>query len=490
MPEITFSAPTNTSNNSTQQHHHHDGKESQQQSHAEGGGGTGPGRRENRERLFKSGCCDVIIEALKLHVGEVGVALSLCRTVGILAKGIHSSAEREQFGVVGGCEAVVQAMQRFQNTEGVARCGCLAIRALAFDHSSNQKALSVAGGCEVVVDAIRRHSLTQSGPLVHEAATWAASNLAQGSPENKELLGTLGAVEAVLEAFELHGRYLEVTRWSCSALRHLCDGNERNRSKISFSCAPELLCMAIQKFVTEDEIVEWALLTMVVVCADRVGQHRLGLVGICKAVIPILQRSDILASLACDLIAALSIKSPDNQTKLGQAGACKAVMQTLEAVMLRSEQTSGSINRKTNHYTVLDTVKDIAVSVFASASVAAASASTSSSSTSDDAASASTAGVAAEEQGQEQGQEHQQHQQGQKPVDERETITAVAVLVEGCLRALNGLALGHEGNRSKLMSLGAVDLVSAVLNLAVFSEELKEEARDALESIENVVVPR
>ena len=40
------------------------------------------------------------------------------------------------------------------------------------------------------------------------------------------------------------------------------------------------------------------------------------------------------------------------------------------------------------------------------------------------------------------------------------------------------------------MSLGAVDLVSAVLNLAVFSEELKEEARDALESIENVVVPR
>jgi len=490
MPEITFSAPTNTSSNPTQQHHH-DGKESQQQSHAEGSG-AGLGRRENRERLFKSGCCDVIIEALKLHVGEVGVALSLCRTVGILAKGIHSSAEREQFGVVGGCEAVVQAMQRFQNTEGVARCGCLAIRALAFDHSNNQKALRVAGGCEVVVDAMRRHSLTQSGPLVHEAATWAASNLAQGSAENKELLGTLGAVEAVLEAFELHGRYLEVTRWSCSALRHLCDGNERNRSKISFSCAPELLCMAIQKFVTEDEIVEWALLTMVVVCADRVGQHRLGLVGICKAVIPILQRSDVLASLACNLIAALSIKSPDNQTKLGQAGACKAVLQTLEAVMLRSEHTSGSINRKTNHYTVLDTVKDIAVSVFASASAAAASASTSSSSTSDEAAPASAAGVAAEDQGQEQGQGQgqEQQQQGQKPVDERETTTAVAVLVEGCLRALNGLALGHEGNRSKLMSLGAVDLVSAVLNLNFFSEELKEEAREALESIENVVVPR
>jgi len=249
--------------------------------------------------------------------------------------------------------------------------------------------------------------------------------------------------------------------------------------------------MAIQKFVTEDEIVEWALLTMVVVCADRVGQHRLGLVGICKAVIPILQRSDVLASLACNLIAALSIKSPDNQTKLGQAGACKAVLQTLEAVMLRSEHTSGSINRKTNHYTVLDTVKDIAVSVFASASAAAASASTSSSSTSDEAAPASAAGVAAEDQGQEQGQgQEQQQQQGQKPVDERETTTAVAVLVEGCLRALNGLALGHEGNRSKLMSLGAVDLVSAVLNLNFFSEELKEEAREALESIENVVVPR
>ena len=66
-------------------------------------------------------------------------------------------------------------------------------------------------------------------------------------------------------------------------------------------------------------------------------------------------------------------------------------------------------------------------------------------------------------------------------------------IVEWSCRIIYALTQDEENashNRSKLMSLGAVDLVSAVLNLAVFSEELKEEARDALESIENVVVPR
>ena len=399
-----------------------------------------------------------------MHVAEaadgpadVGVAFSLCRTVGVLAKGVHSHQEREQFGQVGACAAVVQAMQRFPGHEGVARCGCLAIRALAFDHTANKLALRAAGGCEAVVLAMRKHSATPSAALVHEAAAWAVSNLAQDSPENKALLGTLGAVEATLDAFEMHGRYIEVARWCCSALRHLCDGNEANRSKISFSSAAELLCQAVHKYGPDDELVEAALLTMVVVCADRVGQHRLGLVGVCKAVVPILQRSDAIASLACELISALSFKSGDNQSKLGQAGACKAVLQTLEAVLMRSELTSGAISRKASSYTVLDTMKDLASAVFVS-------------------------------------QTDQQDKSGAATALGNPEMTCqtdgpngvTGALVEVCLAALHGLATGHEGNRRRLMALGAIDLVSALLNLHCLGEAVKERAQAVIEAIECV----
>lgn len=423
------------------------------------------GNRENRERLFRAGCCDVIVEALERHVGDIkdglgdmGVALSLCRTIGILAKGIHSHEEREQFHTVGACSAVVHAMQRFPNNEGVARNGCLAIRALAFNHNRNKAAIRVSGGCEVVVNALQKHSLTQIAPLVHEAAAWAVSNLAQECAENKDLLGSLGAVEAVVDAFDLHGRYLEVARWACSALRHLCDGNEVNRSKISFSNASELLCSAVQKYSTEDELVECALLTMTVVCADRVGQHRLGVVGLCKVVVQLFPRSDVITSLACELITALAYKSVENQTKLGHAGACKAVLQTLEAVMLRSELTSSSIIRKTHTYTVLDTMKDIASAVFVSQP-------------SVDSIEKVTA---------------QAHGSENSSAFEGTLKPATVVLIEDCLAALHGLAIGHEGNRSKLISIGALDLVSAVLNTQCLTEQVKERARLVMEAVENI----
>jgi len=407
------------------------------------------GNRENRERLFKSGCCDIIVQALIYHSGDMSVALSLCRSIGIVAHGGQSTQERDQFGVVGACAAVVRAMQQFQSSDGVARCGCLAIRALAFEHTNNKKSIRHAGGCQVVVDALRNHSLTPTGPLVHEAAAWAVSNLAQECPENKELLGSIGAVEAVLDAFEQHGRYLEVSRWCCAALRHLSDGNEKNRSKISFSSAAELLSSAMQKYSAEEELVECALLTMIVVCADRVGQHRLGLVGVCKVVVSALQRSDVITSLACELIAALSFKSPDNQTKLGQAGACKAILTTLEWVMLRTGCASGLAQRKNTSLSVIETMKDML-----------GSSSTLPETQDRNVAFTATLGSLGDTQRQ---------------------IGSIDVLLSDCLMALLGLVSDHEGNRSKLFSLGALELLSTILNSKSLGEKPKEKARECME---------
>ena len=404
--------------------------------------------RENRARLFKAGCCKVVVEALQRHIEDVIVALSLCRTIGIIAFGLNSRKERDEFGLVYACQTVVEVMQRFQNSEGVARFGCLAIRALAFDHVSNKEAIRQCGGCEAVVDALRRHSQTQTGPLVHEAAAWAICSLAQDDQESKTLLGSLGAVESILDAFEMHGRFLEVTRWSCCALRHLCDGSEQNRSKLSFSNAAELLSSVVQKYSAEEELVECALLTMIVICADRVGQHRLGLVGVCKVVLGTFQRSDVITSLACELISVLSFNSPENQSKLGQAGACKAVLQTLESVASRSEHASGLVSRKANPFTVLDTMKDMAQGLFVGQQ-----------STMIEPRAVSTS-----------------------LTKEAPTISNI-LLMEDCLTAILGLASGHEANRNKLAALGALDLLSALLASQGLGDSVKLKARECMESL-------
>ena len=409
--------------------------------------------RENRERLSKAGCCEIIVETLQFHSDESSVALSLCRTIGILANGSQSTNERDQLGSVGGCITVVQVMKRFQSCEGVARNGCLAIRALAFDHFQNKELIRMTGGCEAVVDALRRHSQSATGPLIHEAAAWAVSNLAQDCPENKELFGSIGAVESVLDAFEVHGRYLEVARWCCSSLRHLCDGNEHNRTIISFSSAAELLSASIQKYAAEDELVECALLTMIVICADRVGQHRLGLVGSCKVVVQTLHRSDTITSLACELITALSFKSPDNQAKLGQAGACKAVLQALEIALSCCGQVGGN-SRKNTSSTVLETMKDMASAVFTHRIASSL-----------EIREVTCSPIATDH------------------VEGTGTGRGLSILVTDCLSALRSLSTGHEVNRTKLISLGALDLLSVILNAQVLSEVAKEKAGELLESL-------
>jgi len=282
---------------------------------------------------------------------------------------------------------------------------------------------------------------------VHEAAAWAICSLAQDDQESKNLLGSLGAVESILDAFEMHGRFLEVTRWSCCALRHLCDGSEQNRSKLSFSNAAELLSSVIQKYSAEEELVECALLTMIVICADRVGQHRLGLVGVCKVVVSTFQRSDVITSLACELISVLAFKSPENQSKLGQAGACKAVLQTLESVALR-EHANGLVSRKANPFTVLDTMKDMAQGLFVGQQ-----------STMLEPRAVSTASTK------------------QAP-----TISNI-LLIEDCLSAVLGLASGHEANRNKLAALGALDLLSALLASQGLGDSVKLKARECMESL-------
>jgi hypothetical protein len=178
-----------------------------------------------------------------------------------------------------------------------------------------------------------------------------------------------------------------------------------------------------------------------------------------------LQRSDIITSLACELVSALSFKSPENQSKLGQAGACKAILQTLELIVLRTDPTNGHFSRKNASFTVLDTMKDMMASaVFVSGAGLGHASVDALPEMAQTLPGSSAAPVRSD---------------GSSPsgLQQRSTI----VLIEDCLAALLGLAAGHDANRGKLVSLGALDLLSEILNAQSLGDAVRDRARACLE---------
>lgn len=131
--------------------------------------------------------------------------------------------------------------------------------------------------------------------------------------ENRLSFGQAACCEALLEALELHGSRRDFCLPALKAIFHLCDGNANNRLKISFSGAADILMTVLAKHSyllssgsssgtggggggagggtgdgtggsvsVSDRIVEYAFSTMIGMCLDKVGQSRLGTVGVCK----------------------------------------------------------------------------------------------------------------------------------------------------------------------------------------------------------------
>jgi hypothetical protein len=168
--------------------------------------------------------------------------------------------------------------------------------------------------------------------------------------KNRTLFGKAGGCEGMLEVTELHYRNPEFAYASVKAMFHLCDGNDANRLKISFSGAADILMSILNRYSDDDRIVEYVYSIMVGMCLDKVGQSRLGTVGVCKTVVSSLYKfeksSEYALLLCCSLIANLACNSTVNQNKLGSAGACKAIVTAMSRFV--SQMENSSINKKTS----------------------------------------------------------------------------------------------------------------------------------------------
>ncbi len=287
----------------------------------------------NRSRLIAAGACKAVVDTLKCHFESMIASFHLCRAISILAHGDHCSWERDNLGNEGGCEAVVMALQRHTDSEGVVRNAALALRSLSYNHGTNQHQICFVGGGLSLIQALQLHKATAVSSGIIEAIAWAVHNLSIDSSENKSIFGKAGACDALVGALELHGaKNVDVAHWICFALYQLCSENVSNTSNLSFSViASDQLNNVMIKYPEHDNLVMIVCRIMLILCSDRVGQHKVGKAGACKQIAILLQRSereavpDCFIYIICQLIARIADRNTDNKKKLSAAGICSTL---------------------------------------------------------------------------------------------------------------------------------------------------------------------
>jgi hypothetical protein len=295
----------------------------------------------NVSKLSSSGCSEVLVAALTKHSHKQAAAYNICQAIAVLARS-GGLLESEKMGRFGACNAVVVAMKQHDDKEDVSWSGACALRSLSVNNYASQEKIGEVGGCAVLAKLLVRHKASNDAV---EAASAAISNIcASDISYNKEQLGEAGACEHLLCVLELYQKNAETTLWITSALEQLCYNNEANMRKVAFSSnCGDLLVSVLQRFMDKEIFANIICSLMIELCSDRVGHHKLSSAGACKAVVSLLlrgaiggvggvmeQRSDVVVKLIMILFGALCSRSPENQNKLGQLGACKAVCCILE----------------------------------------------------------------------------------------------------------------------------------------------------------------
>jgi len=286
-------------------------------------------------------------------------------------------------------------------------------------------------------------------------------------------------------------RNQEIIYLTVKALFHICDGNQLNRMKISFSGAADFLMTCLTKYPDEDKMVDFVLGIMIGMGFDKVGQSRLGTVGMCKHVGQLITKyektSDYLTVLSVCLVGTLARNSKSNQEKLGLTQVHRLIIPLLQKAVTSAANTSSATTSPTNAATSSGFLSKTISSLRRNSILPP---STSSPPNSPDAAMiealtnannlADTSGVATSES-----------EESQSPNVSLSEYIGDFSLAKECCRALYHLTSDNEANRQRVNSsstnnANVIDTLTSILasnDEAVFNEEVKVWAKKAMEAL-------
>ena len=286
--------------------------------------------RDNIKYMNAVNSCETIVNSMKLHSTYVGVCHQGCNAIKEYARhGINQKKLLE----AGACEMVVLCLRSHSSSVALCRQGSAAIHLLA-QNTANNVRLGQCGACEILVDLLRLHLMELA---VVECLSAAISSLSALSAESRSLLGNRGVCELLSLALGQHFESEGVTEWVFRAVNNLLYESPSNVTRLGTGGFVEHLSKAVSRHINQTYIAATFCSIIDRLCRKE-EQNRL-IIGtmtdrnICKLVIKAMsvhEECESVAYYGCCAIASLSYDNYKNQSLLGSAGACRAVVIALQ----------------------------------------------------------------------------------------------------------------------------------------------------------------
>ena len=277
----------------------------------------------NRNCLLNAGVCKVCCHAMENHLKDSAAIFHLLRTVIVLAS---TTDFQVQLGSFGACELVVKALKLplYELQEGICRCGCLALSALAKKNCINQKLFKSVGAFDSLSSSLKRH---QKSAYVCDACLRAFAALTDGNDDQEFLSCFLlkegvSICEILLHVIDVHCHISPtLTYFGAIVIRQL---SHEKIFRVCFAAcgSMEVLGVALEVYA---EVVEHANVTDAILLAmnellrDKGGQRHLSRLNkTVDLIICLLLQKTVFASNAA-ITSTLPLTLPSNAMAIATA---------------------------------------------------------------------------------------------------------------------------------------------------------------------------
>ena len=221
-------------------------------------------------KMFRKNICDKnfweIVRTIKKRIDDVELVREGFIAIGDLA--FESQLSQKVLGEVGACGTVIYGMKLHAKHLGIAFTGLTAVTALLLNgNADNVVKMTQAGGCEVVVDVLNRHL---ECAYVALGGALAVHRLAEGHPDNAVVLGTSGAGGLIIRVMRQHMDKQDLVLAGLKALNAMCLHNPDNTRQCIDDGAYEMVIVVLGVHKHDMDIVLMGCVAIVLLAHKRV----------------------------------------------------------------------------------------------------------------------------------------------------------------------------------------------------------------------------
>lgn len=279
----------------------------------------------NRQKLGAAGACELVGNALRMHIEVSQVIAKLALAIDALAVG--SEANKAKFTTLNVVSNLIIALQKHEKDSKMVADILRALVNLS-SVEANKKKICTAETFKLIVRLMKMHEKSDNNGIWSCTLIYTAST----SPNYRIMLGEARACEATISALAKHGeKNAELAAWGCKAVVGL-SLSDPNKEYFHNPESCTALVKVLQSHSDNPTVAEWCSAAIVSVAVFPQNRVKLGSSGVCVALCAIMNKqssSETILRLACEAVFELA-KDATNQNAFKNAGVNDVLVNILQ----------------------------------------------------------------------------------------------------------------------------------------------------------------